>query len=84
MFKEAAALFRAPLVIDPKDIKVGCLQIRSCLLTSFDYQLEWKAADEKGIMEYLVNEKGFNPERVRPVRSCYFVCKFSKCAALRR
>jgi flap endonuclease-1 len=48
MYKEAADLFRKPLVTDPAELK-----------------LNWVQPDEEGLIQFLVNEKGFNLERVQ-------------------
>lgn len=47
LYKEAAALFKEPLVDDPEKL-----------------ELEWKSADEEGVLKFLVDEKGFNKERI--------------------
>lgn len=72
LYKEAAELFKKPMVSEAKDMKVWAaafaaarMRLRCSVLCCL--QLVWKDADEKGIMQFLVTEKGFNAERVSPV-----------------
>lgn len=71
LFKESAELFRQPEITDPTTIKVKSPLlpiIVLSLISQFDLadtvQLEWKDPDEEGLLKFLVEEKGFNQDRV--------------------
>jgi len=66
LFKESAALFKNPEVSDVKEMKVRCAvsELPLLMVLCFICQLVWKDADEQGVIDFLVKEKGFNLEKV--------------------
>ena len=58
-WEEAKRLFITPDVVKGDDLEVGHLVRIGSALSSVGIQLEWKAPDVDGLVEFLCRDKGF-------------------------